>query len=111
MARNLRLLPGGELRVGLPQQLLRLRLQARDLLRDVHVVGIRQMPQFGDLAFQLRDRFFEIEIVVHEIRFRSFAPMRRRAFMRQGRPRLSFVSQLLLRIQSGSKRPFQGPGL
>src|SRR5690606_16186516 len=62
---HLGLLPRRELAIGLAQQLLGLGLQARDLLRDVHVAGIGQMAQLGDLAFQFGDGFLEIEEAGH----------------------------------------------
>ena len=39
------------------------RMQAADFIGDVHAVAVGQMPQFGDLAFELGDGFFEIEKV------------------------------------------------
>ena len=61
VARDLRLLPGGELAIGLAQQLFRLGLQPRDLFRDVHVAGIGEMPQLGDLAFQFGNWRLKVE--------------------------------------------------
>jgi hypothetical protein len=61
MARDLGLLPGRELGIGLAQQLLGARLEAGDLLRQIEVAAIGQMAQLLDLAFQLADRLLEFE--------------------------------------------------
>ena len=63
MPGDLRLLPGGQAGVGLAQQPLRLGLQLLHLLLDVDLGIVRQVTQFLDLAFEFRDRFFEIQEV------------------------------------------------
>src|SRR3546814_9958767 len=65
MARHLGLLPGGQLAVGLAQQPLDLALQLLDLVGDVDLAVIGEVPQLFDLAFELGDRLFEVEEVVH----------------------------------------------
>ena len=65
VARDLGLLPRGQLGIGLAQQTVRLGLQPRDLLGDVDLAIVREVAQFLDLAFEFRDRLFEIEEVVH----------------------------------------------
>jgi hypothetical protein len=40
-------------------------LQAHDFLGDVDIAGVGKMPEFGDLAFDLRDRLLEVEIRRH----------------------------------------------
>ena len=66
MAGDLRLLPGRQLGIGLFQGLLGLGLELGEFLLDRHgaLLG-RERLQLGDLAFELRDRFFEIEIGAH----------------------------------------------
>ncbi len=61
MARDLRLLPGVELGVGLAQQLLGARLEARDLVGEVEVAAVGQMAQLLDLALELADRLLELQ--------------------------------------------------
>ncbi len=61
MAGDQRLLPGRELRIGLPEQAVDLGLEARDLLGDVDVAGGGEVTQLLDLAFQLGNRLFEVE--------------------------------------------------
>src|SRR3546814_15662805 len=73
MARHLDLLPWRQLLVGLPELALRLRLEPRNLLGDVDVSDIREMPQFLDLAFEFCDRLFEVEKGPHR------SPVRLRA--------------------------------
>jgi hypothetical protein len=61
MARDLGLLPGVELGVGLPEQLLRPGLEAGDLVGEVEVAAVREVAQLLDLAFQLADRLLEFQ--------------------------------------------------
>ena len=66
MPRDLRLLPGGERRIGLLQSLLRLGLQLGELLLDGHGVLVGgERFQLGDLTFKLGNRLFEIEVCAH----------------------------------------------
>jgi len=65
MARHLGLLPGRQLGVGLAQQPLGLALQARDFLRDVDVIVVREVAQLLDLALELGDRLFKIQKIGH----------------------------------------------
>src|SRR3546814_1274874 len=65
VARHLGLLPGRQLAVGLPQQPLDLALQFLDLVGDVDLAIVGEVPQLCDLAFQLGDRLFEVEEIVH----------------------------------------------
>ena len=65
MAGNLRLLPGGQLCIGLLQKLVHLGLQFTDLFGNVDPAIIRQVAEFLDLAFQLGDGFFEFKEVMH----------------------------------------------
>jgi hypothetical protein len=62
LARDLGLLPGRELGIGLPQQPLGARLEPADLLRQVELAAAgAQVAQLLDLAFQLADGLLEIE--------------------------------------------------
>ena len=73
MARDLRFLPGVELGIDVLHRVVDARFQTVDLLRGVYaLVFIGKLLQLDDLALKVRDRFFEVEIIVHEIRFRSF---------------------------------------
>ena len=78
MARNLRLLPGGELGIGLLKGLPGLPLELGKLLLDGNRVLLAgERFQLGDLAFELGNRLFEIEIGAHQIRpcpFKTFVP-------------------------------------
>ena len=65
MARHLDPLPRRQLGVGRAQQPLHLVLQAHDFVGDVYIAGVGQVPELGNLAFQLRDRLLEIEIRRH----------------------------------------------
>jgi hypothetical protein len=63
---DLRLLPGGQLRIGFLQRLARLGLKLGKLLLDGHGVLLGgQRFQLGDLTFKLGNRLFEIEISAH----------------------------------------------
>ncbi|MNY08337.1 hypothetical protein D3C86_1411860 [compost metagenome] len=73
MARDLRFLPGVQLGIDVLHRVVDARFQTVDLLRGVYaLVFIGKLLQLDDLALKVRDRFFEVEIIVHEIRFRSF---------------------------------------
>jgi hypothetical protein len=62
LARDLGLLPGRELGIGLPQQPFGAGLEPADLLRQVELAAAGvQVAQLLDLAFQLADGFLEIE--------------------------------------------------
>ena len=63
MPRDLRLLPGRELGVGIDQRLVRLLLQPRHFLRDRDriVVAVDGL-EVGDLALEFGDRLLEIEV-------------------------------------------------
>jgi hypothetical protein len=61
MACDLGLLPWGELGIGLAQELLGARLEARDLVLEVEVAAVGEVTQLLDLAFQLADRLLELE--------------------------------------------------
>ncbi len=67
MARDQGLLPGRQLGIGLPGQLLDLGLQLRHFLGDVDLVALGEMLQLGNLAFELGDRFFKVEEGGHEV--------------------------------------------
>ena len=82
MARELRDLPGRKRRENRFGQPLALRLQPVDLVGDVGAV--RRRAQRLDLRFELRDRLFEIEIVVIHIIGRPGSP-RARAIARERR--------------------------
>ena len=53
----------GQCRVMLPQQPVDLGLEPRHLVGDVDAVRLRHASELFDLAFQLGDRFFEVEKV------------------------------------------------
>ena len=61
MARELRDLPGREIREDVLRELLALRLQPRDLFLDVDRGARRNVFQFFDLGFKFGDRLLEIE--------------------------------------------------
>jgi hypothetical protein len=62
LACDLGLLPGRELRIGLPQQPLGAGLQPADLVRQVELTAAgAQVAQLLDLAFELADGFLEIK--------------------------------------------------
>ena len=65
VARHLDALPGRQLGVGRAQLLLHPVLQAHDLLGDIDIARVRQMPELGNLAFELRNRLLEVEIGGH----------------------------------------------
>jgi len=61
MAGDLHFLPGGQFSVGLRQLFVDAGLQPFDLVNDADFAVVAEMTQLLDLAFQLGDRFFEIE--------------------------------------------------
>jgi len=61
MTRDLGLLPAVELGVSLPEQLLGAGLETLDLLGEVDLAAVREVAQLLDLAFELADRFFEVQ--------------------------------------------------
>ena len=61
MARELRDLPGREIREDALRELLALGLQPRDLFLDVDRGARRNVFQFFDLGFEFGDRLLEIE--------------------------------------------------
>ena len=61
VARDLGLLPGGELGVGLRQQLGGAALEPDDLVGDVELAAVGEQAQLLDLALELEDRLFEVE--------------------------------------------------
>jgi hypothetical protein len=61
MARDLGLLPRGQLGVSLAQELLGARLEPRDLVPEVEIAAVGEVTQLFDLAFQLADRLLELE--------------------------------------------------
>jgi hypothetical protein len=62
LARDLGLLPGRELGISLAQQPLGAGLEPADLVRQVELAAAAaQVAQLLDLAFQLADRFLEVE--------------------------------------------------
>ena len=66
VAGDLRLLPGGELGIGLHQRRLRLGLELGELLLDGDGVLLGgERLELGDLALQLGNGLFEIEISTH----------------------------------------------
>jgi len=65
VARHLDALPRRQPGIGRPQLLLHLVLQAHDLLGDVDIARVRQVPQLGNLAFKIGNRLLEVEIGGH----------------------------------------------
>ena len=66
VAGDLRLLPGGQLGIGLLQSFARLGFELGKLLLDGHGVLLGgERFELGDLAFKLGNRLFEIEISAH----------------------------------------------
>ena len=58
---DLSLLRRSELGIGLPQQPVHLDLQLGNFVGDVDIAGVGQMPKLLDLAFEFRDRAFQIQ--------------------------------------------------
>ena len=67
MTRDERLLPWREAAVGLPQDAIHPALQARDFFQDIDAAAIAQVTQFVNFAFDLGNRFFEIQIAAHYV--------------------------------------------
>ena len=67
MAGDLCLLPGSEAAVGLPEQAIDLALEARDLVEHVDAAVIAEMAKLLELALDLRDRLFKIEVTGHRL--------------------------------------------
>ena len=66
MARNLGLLPGRQALVDLDQRLVRAAGQTVDLFVNAHgLVGSGHGLELGDLAFEIGNRLFKIEIGLH----------------------------------------------
>lgn len=66
MARNLRLLPGRKLAIQIQQRVLRTLFEPRDVVADIEAAFVIADPlQLQDLAVEIGDRFFEVEVVVH----------------------------------------------
>jgi hypothetical protein len=65
MPRNLHALPRRQLGIGRAKLPLHLVLEAHHLLGDVDIARVGQVPELGDLAFELRDRLLEVEIGRH----------------------------------------------
>ena len=66
MAGDLRLLPGRQPGIDAGERVARLALERRDLVGDRDAVGARlQPPQLLDLAFEVGDRLFEVEVGSH----------------------------------------------
>src|SRR4051812_32380278 len=66
MPRHQRLLPRRQLRIGVFDELIDLRLQALDFIIDRDRLSLRtKLPEILDLAFELGDRFFKFEKDVH----------------------------------------------
>jgi len=61
MARDLGLLPGCQLAVGLAQQLPGARLEPRDLVAKLQIATLGKVAQLLDLALELADRFLEVQ--------------------------------------------------
>lgn len=77
VARDLRLLPGIELGIDFDDRLTDANLQPADFIGGVDALVFRcELLQLDDLAFEVGDRLFEVEIIVHEVRFRSLCPGR-----------------------------------
>ena len=62
MTRDLRLLPRGQLGIGVSKQLGRLGLQLADLRVQVELTGVRRFLELGYAGFELGNRLLEIEV-------------------------------------------------
>src|SRR5258708_29391010 len=71
MASDLDLLPRRQLRIGLAQLPVGLRLEPRDLVGDIEVAAVGEVPQSLDLALELGNRLFEIKEMAHGGALRS----------------------------------------
>jgi hypothetical protein len=75
MARDLRLLPRRQRAISAAQEIGTLRLEPRQLARNVDVVAGGGFAQLGNARFQLGDRLLELELRNH--RRRANRPDRR----------------------------------
>jgi hypothetical protein len=66
MAGHLRLLPGRQLAVDVAQGIGDALFEPRDLLGDIDgLAAVGELLELEDLAFQIGDGLFEVEIIVH----------------------------------------------
>jgi hypothetical protein len=65
MPRDLHLLRRRQPAIGVAQQLVDLGLKPGDLVGDVELAGVGDVPKLLDLAFDLGDRLFEFEKGLH----------------------------------------------
>ena len=66
MARDLHLLPGRQRLVDVAQRVPERFSSRRDLIADIDRLAVLgELLQLEDLAFEIGDRLFEIEIIVH----------------------------------------------
>ena len=64
----LRLLPGSQSIVEVAQRFLGALLQPLDLVGNVDgLTGFGKPPQLENLAFEILNRFFEIQIIIHAL--------------------------------------------
>ena len=79
VAGDLRLLPGGEAAVGLPEQAVDLAFEARNLVEHVDAAVVAEMAKLLELALDLRDRLLKIEVTGHRVARSSCANIPRDA--------------------------------
>ena len=65
MARNLRLLPRGQLGISVAEKLGRLGFELADLGIEVEFAGLGRVAKLRNAGFQLRDRLLEFEVRLH----------------------------------------------
>ena len=65
MARDLRLLPRGQLGISVAEQLGRLGFELADLGIEVELAGLGRVAKLRHAGFQLRDRLLEFEVRLH----------------------------------------------